>query len=571
MRFSLPRNSVSTSPNTMTNKNILPSSLAFAAGLFMLATRSVCGVDASPPPAQEKKLLSAKTSTPTKSQPRIVIASEAGAHLDSDVIKGGGTDDTELIQNILDRAPKLGSLKLIVDGAILVKGLKVHSNTTIECLNRGCGFYLADNSNCPLIANGTPQPEGRADRNLSFFGGAYNGNAEHQERSTKEHGFSTAFALHGVEQVLFRDVSITNPRTFAVYLTNWRRVVFENLYINLDHIPKPSNQDGIHVQGPGEFLSIRNLQGRTWDDMIALNNDDVLGDWNPEGQFVRAEEAQARFGRNAGVGAVTDVDIDGVQADDCAQIIRILSRATRLDRVSIRNVKGTYRDFGVWLTPYFREGGNVGHIEFENIDLRPVGPRAFDYVPPFLFFLGGKMEHVILKNVSSHLPIDDRPLVWIQPDAKIDLLRVQGLNVYDSRKEIGRTSLIRADGRIALLQVRDVVIQRPHASAPAGSLISTTMDRTVLKAFMDRAAGIINPSKNLRGWPEGPGYITSQPQIQQLQIADVVAEGLEHILDHQAGTIETLDFHDVSVPTATKAIHQADEGKITRTLGTSPR
>jgi hypothetical protein len=108
----------------------------------------------------------------------IIIASEAGAKLDSDVTKGGGTEDTALIQSILDRAPKLGSLKLVVDGAILVKGLKVHSSTTIECLNRACGFYLADNSNRPLIANATPQPEGRADRNLSFLGGTYNGNAD---------------------------------------------------------------------------------------------------------------------------------------------------------------------------------------------------------------------------------------------------------------------------------------------------------------------------------------------------------------------------------------------------------
>jgi len=54
----------------------------------------------------------------------IIIASEAGAKLDSDVTKGGGTDDTALIQGILDRAPKVGTLKLVVDGAILVKGLK---------------------------------------------------------------------------------------------------------------------------------------------------------------------------------------------------------------------------------------------------------------------------------------------------------------------------------------------------------------------------------------------------------------------------------------------------------------
>ncbi len=64
---------------------------------------------------------------PSNNTTRIVIASEAGARFDSGVIKGRGTDDTLLAQNILDWATELGSLKLIVDGAILVKGLKVHS------------------------------------------------------------------------------------------------------------------------------------------------------------------------------------------------------------------------------------------------------------------------------------------------------------------------------------------------------------------------------------------------------------------------------------------------------------
>jgi hypothetical protein len=349
-------------------------------------------------------------------------------------------------------------------------------------------------------------------------------------------------------------------------------VVFENIYINLDHIPKQSNQDGIHVQGPGEFLSIRNVQGRAWDDMIALNIDDLLGDWDSEGKFGRDPASMKRFGSAAGIGPVSDVDIDGVQADDCAQVIRILSRASRLDRVSIRNVKGTYRDFGVWITPYLREGGNIGRLEFENIDLRPAGQRAYDYVPAFLFWLAGKMEQVTLKNISSHAPIDDRPLVWIQPDAKIDRLRIDGLNVYDPRKEIGHTPLIRADGRIALLEVRDVVVQRPQATAPAGSLIGTSMDRSALEAFMDARAGIVTPpGKGRRGWPEGVGYLTSKPQIQRLQITDVVAEGLEHILDHQAGTIEALDLRDLSIPASTEAVQQSGEAKITKTQGASAK
>jgi hypothetical protein len=83
---------------------------------------------------------------------------------------------------------------------------------------------------------------------------------------------------------------------------------------------------------------------------------------------------------------------------------------------------------------------------------------------------------------------------------------------------------------------------------------------------MDARAGIVTPpGKSRRGWPEGVGYLTSKPQIQRLQITDVVAEGLEQLLDHQAGTIEALDLCDLSIPDAMKAVHQGGEAKITKT------
>ena len=92
------------------------------------------------------------------------------------------------------------------------------------------------------------------------------------------------------------------------------------------------------------------------------------------------------------------------------------------------------------------------------------------------------------------------------------------------------------------------------------------MDRSALKAFMDARAGIVTPpGKSRRGWPEGVGYLTSKPQIQRLQITDVVAEGLEQLLDHQAGTIEALDLRDLSIPATTEAVHQGTEGKIIQT------
>jgi hypothetical protein len=96
------------------------------------------------------------------------------------------------------------------------------------------------------------------------------------------------------------------------------------------------------------------------------------------------------------------------------------------------------------------------------------------------------------------------------------------------------------------------------------------MDRSALKAFMDARAGIVTPpGKGRRGWPEGVGYLTSKPQIQRLQISDVVADGLEHFLDHQAGIIEALDLRDLSIPASTEAVHQGSEAKITKTQGAS--
>ena len=111
-----------------------------------------------------------------------IIASECGAHLDSNVYTGKGTDDTEVLQKILDRADgENGGVHLVMDGAALIKGLKLRSNTTIECLSKDCGFYLADNSDCPVVKNADEIREGVVkQRNIRLIGGTYNQNCAHQ-------------------------------------------------------------------------------------------------------------------------------------------------------------------------------------------------------------------------------------------------------------------------------------------------------------------------------------------------------------------------------------------------------
>src|SRR5688500_13687323 len=75
----------------------------------------------------------------------VVLASRAGAALDSHLIEGGGTDDTAILQRILDGAAHGRPVHLVVDGPALIRGLSIYSHTTIEC-TAGGGFYLKDHS-----------------------------------------------------------------------------------------------------------------------------------------------------------------------------------------------------------------------------------------------------------------------------------------------------------------------------------------------------------------------------------------------------------------------------------------
>jgi len=65
----------------------------------------------------------------------------------------------------------------------------------------------------------------------------------------------------------------------------------------------------------------------------------------------------------------------------------------------------------------------------------------------------------------------------------------------------------------------------------------------------------------------GCGLLTSQPQIQRIKINQAIAEGLEHILDHQSGTIESLGLRELSLFATTKAVHQTGKAKVTKTKG----
>ena len=170
------------------------------------------------------------------------LASDYAA-LDSDVSVGGGTDDTAALQALLDKAKdgKTG-VYLIMDGAALVSHLELYSNTTIECLSKSCGFYQIAGSDTSIITNAVQDRYDIKTNSVSLIGGTYNQNCLNQAHDTPA-GWTIGIEFYGISDLVVRDVTISEFRTFALTVGGFRNILFENVWFDMKH-HMMGNQDG---------------------------------------------------------------------------------------------------------------------------------------------------------------------------------------------------------------------------------------------------------------------------------------------------------------------------------------
>ena len=485
---------------------------------------------------------------------KTVLASSI-ATLDSNVVSGGGTDVTEQLQSVLDQAWDDG-IHLIVDGAALIHGLVIHSHTTVECVSSDCGFYMADYANRPMFRNDNWNFQERTTHDICFLGGTYNHNCTHQAHSVPFSEFPIPerkimpgcptehdiylMEFYGVENFKISGVKFRNQRTYTVELGNFLNVTIENSVIDMAEHVHPSNQDGFHFSGPGRYLTIRNVRGCTGDDFINIGPDEFDG-----------------------VSSITDVLIDGVYFTDTCQGIRMLSRGTgMLDRVTVRNVSGTYRTFAFSINPFFHADtfGNYGDLYFENIDLRQI-EATYNYTPLTFFQIGGNCHCITLKNIRFHMPVRNsllfdigRPFFyqpckiqeadggladeylnceWMSETARphIDTFILDGLTVTgDSRMD--NTNILELRYAIDHLIVKNVQIFRTDDSSCGGCLVQ----------------------------------MQKEAEVKVMLLEDIFAEKLSHILyaeaGHQVGLLHTdnviLEYGDTVI--------QTDGADVTRFL-----
>ena len=277
---------------------------------------------------------------------------------------------------------------------------------------------------------------------------------------------------------------------------NFRHVNVENTFIELVNEIPYGNQDGFHFWGPGQFLTMRNIGGKSEDDFMNIGPDE-----------------------RDGVSSITDVLIDGVFLDHAWQGIRLLSRGTGLlDRVTIRNVTGTYSCFGFYVNPCVidKTMGNFGNITFENIDLRPeqnenIGEEYLSVHPPFLFSIGGDMENLTFRNIMWYHPDCNWNIFQIgypfhntvmpyERAPRIRNMLIDGLQILESDQAQPADYMI-LRGQVDRLTLRDVQVLRSKAGSkllnlkPDGHVDRLTLDRVDaenLDCLVDISDGSIN-------------------------------------------------------------------------------
>lgn len=319
---------------------------------------------------------------------RVTLASKAGASLDTDLLKGGGSDDTAILQRLLDRAVDGKGVHLIIDGPALISGLTVYGRTTVEC-TAGGGFYLKDNSLGAIIRNANRSRDALIDEHIEIRGCFINGNRKGQPRSLgpansffryvqeADGTFRSGLQFLGVQHLTIENVTLWNVHGFHSWIANAKFISIRSILVDTGVPTFPdkaslseqkewtrkywSNDDGLHFDGPIQYLTIDGAKLRTWDDGIALNaNDYGLDDitlGNEMGPYV-------------GQGPITDVSITNVMFMNSHRGIRMLSSNQRIDRVSVQNVTGTNRERFIAISHLSSPSrGNFGSITFSNVNV----------------------------------------------------------------------------------------------------------------------------------------------------------------------------------------------------------
>ena len=169
-----------------------------------------------------------------------------------------------------------------------------------------------------------------------------------------------------------------------------------------------------------KFFVTKEDEGRFYDSGIAMTNNlataytNVYGTVRDDMVAINANDGSCAASQSA----VTDIEIDGVEADYSHSAVRLLSAPDPVERIRIRNVRGHFFQYAIGFTHYFpeRPKGTFRDITLENVCVGHA-PQPPDMWPmgrsPILFFdKEVRVEGLKVDGFETLLPLAEVPDRW---------------------------------------------------------------------------------------------------------------------------------------------------------------
>lgn len=191
------------------------------------------------------------------------------------------SDNTNIIQGCLDMK---GHIKISKPGIYFVRGLKIDSDTTFECLE-GVTIKLIENTRNYVLTN---KDYINGNKNIKLIGGIYDNNSENGNDANGAYSDISKYCgfgihLENIQNLEIKNVKGMNSSKYSISICKADNVRVENISFD-------TFSDGIHFQPPLRNCVIDTVTGSTGDDMVSF----TLGDYSlyrvsNEGNFENIE------------------------------------------------------------------------------------------------------------------------------------------------------------------------------------------------------------------------------------------------------------------------------------------
>jgi len=321
-------------------------------------------------------------------------------------------DDAPAIQELLDSGKNIIYLPNPKKHYTISQTLYINSNQTLV-LPEKARIRLSDNANVPLLRNRNGET---GDRNIAVIGGIWDINNMGQKGNicvkrqefegesiytnppdyagtcTEEGNFRNTFpndhlfgmVLENIKGLALLNITFADPVTYCVAMGRCSDFQIKNITFDFnDGNPLPANMDGIHLEGGCHDGEICHLRGTVYDDMVALNADELLR------------------------GNIYNIVIDDLYARHAHSAVRLLSSGHTVRNISISNVRGSYFTYCIGFTKYFKMGNGVAG-KFEDITIKDCEFTKSDILPWF-------------RDI-------DYPLFYFQTETEVSNLKLQNIH-----------------------------------------------------------------------------------------------------------------------------------------------